>query len=408
MDSARPWRLTHDQRRDLWRSWLSRSRNAGRFSSGWKWSALGRPPNERFDRQCGIQRRPGEAFARGRVAAVDWVVVTERLMALKRKNEAPVSSAEWLNCGEVLLALADPANNPSEDLWHAVSSDDRDTAVRAIADDAAIRGAAQAWLNWSRLVASMVTNRTLALSSDEEDELVEHLMTHLAFTLVRKPEVIRVDEPRKPYARSWFSESAASPDGLAQMWRAAVSPPGRRRAASPWIVRSPIAAAGEGTDPRDRIMVDPPWLQGWSLDALCREFVYRADAGIVGVQPTRHFLSTEFQVSLIRLLDGFVKASMKKMAGCRAWFASELLDDEVEGGFSCYWSFWASRKWVRDAAHLAQPLAVSAIPTQIRLDLTDFLKRIAKSNNDHPSQRNRPKMDSVDPADLEAAFHSGR
>lgn len=357
------------------------------------------------DEHAGITRQPREPEPRGNSCRPasghgqrGWGMTT---------CESPVSPQEWLNCGEVILALAEPANAPSEDLWHAVrsSAGDRDAAVRAIADDAAIRGAARAWLHWSRLVASMVTNRTLALSSDEEDELFEHLMSHLAWMLVKKPELIRVeDEPRRPYARSWFSESE-SPDDLAEMWRRAVRPPGRRRAASPWIVRSPIAAAGEGTDPRDRIMVDPPWLQGWSLDCLCREFVYRAESGIVGVQPKRH-VSTDFQVSLIRLLDAFVKASLKQMAGFRAWFASELLDDEVEGGFSVYWSFWASRKWARGAAHLAQPLAVAAIPTQIRTDMKDYLKRLAKLNHDHPSQSGRPKIESVDPTDLEAVIEA--
>ncbi len=325
-------------------------------------------------------------------------------MALKRETDkqSPVSPQEWLSCGEMILALADPANAPSKDLWHAVSADDRATAVRAIAESEGVWRAVQGWLKWSRLVASMVSKRPLVLSSEDESELCEHLIGHLSLMLVKKPEIIRVEgEPRKPYARSWFSESGASPDGLAQMWRAAVSPPGRRRAASPWAIPSPVAATGE-PDRRDAMMTDPSWLQGWTLDALSREWNCQQIGKDIVVVTKRHAAIERFQVSFVRSLDGFVRASLKDAAGFRAWFKSEMLDDEVEGGFSCYWSFWASRKWVRDAAHLAMPLAVSAIPTQIRLDLKDYLKRLAKTNDDHPSQSSRPKIESVDSADLEA------
>ncbi len=302
-------------------------------------------------------------------------------MALKRETDkqSPVSPQEWLSCGEMILALAEPANAPSKDLWHAVSADDRATAVRAIAESEGVWRAVQGWLKWSRLVASMVSKRPLVLSSEDESELCEHLIGHLSLMLVKKPEIIRVEgEPRKPYARSWFSESWASPDGLAQMWRAAVSPPGRRRAASPWAIPSPVAATGE-PDRRDAMMTDPSWLQGWMLDALSREWNCQQIGKDIVVVTKRHAAIERFQVSFVRSLDGFVRASL-----------------------SCYWSFWASRKWVRDAAHLAMPLAVSAIPTQIRLDLKDYLKRLAKTNDDHPSQSSRPKIESVDSADLEA------
>ena len=316
----------------------------------------------------------------------------------------PVSCDEWQECGSLLLSLAEPSNAPAEEVWREVRSGDRLSAVRAIEGSDAVGRAMKAWLWWARLITSMQLSKEVTLSNDGEQKLLEHLSAHISFLIAPKPETIcirvtgRVEE-RKAYARSWFSETQTTED-LAKMWGRAVSLPGRRRATSPWAIPSPIAAAGERTDPRDRIMADPPWLAGVGLDILSREYRHVTAPDVQEAVRCSTTTTGLFQRAFIKALDGFVRASLRTMAGGRTWFASEGLDDDLE--FSLYFSFWASRHWVVEAAHLSHPWAGCALPTAVMVDLRDYVKRLAKDNNDHSSQSDRPLIHSADPADLAA------
>lgn len=332
-----------------------------------------------------------------------------------RRNERPpppVSFEEWQECGSLLLSLAEPSNAPAEEVWREVRRGDRLAAVRAVSGSEAVARAIKAWLWWARLITSMQLSKEVTLSNDGEQELLEHLSSHVSYLIAPKPETIRLRvtavednktslrvEERKAYGRSWFSETQTI-EGLADMWRRAVRLPERRRATSPWAIPSPIAAADERTEARDRIMVDPPWLAGVGLDILSRE--YRHVTAPEGQEAVRCSTTTTdlFQRAFIQALDGFVRASLKTMAGGRTWFASEGLDDDLE--FSPYFSFWGSRHWVVEAAHLSHPLAGCALPTAVLVDLRDYVKRLAKENNDHSSQAGRPLIHSADPDDLAA------